>query len=130
MLGLDLVEIVSNVIPPVCKIMDYSKHYFQKSKKRSAVKKKSSVIQLKEIKMRPTIEEEDYKVKLKNITKFICSGKKVKVMVIFKGREISHQELGVNILKRLENDLLQYAKIERLPKMDGRQMFMFLGPKK
>ena len=127
---LDLVEIVPNATPPVCRIMDYGKFLFEESKKRHAAKKKQKLIQVKEVKFRPGTEEGDYQVKLRNLIRFLSEGDKAKVTIRFRGRELVHQELGFKIVKRLETDLAEYGVVEQHPKMEGRQMVMVLSPKK
>lgn len=128
--GVDLVEVVSHVTPPVCRVMDYGKYLFEQGKKKAAAKKKQKQMQVKEIKLRPGTDAGDYQVKLRNLIKFLESGDKVKITVRFRGREMTHKELGVEMLKRLETDLNKYGVIENRPKMEGRQMIMVLGPKK
>ncbi|MCG8325854.1 MAG: translation initiation factor IF-3 [Thiotrichales bacterium] len=127
---LDLVEIVPNAEPPVCRVMDYGKYLFDQSKKRHAAKKKQKQIQVKEIKFRPGTEESDYQVKLRNLIKFLSNGDKVKVTLRFRGREMAHQELGSKMLDRIEADLEAYGAVEQYPKMEGRQMIMVLAPKR
>ncbi len=127
---LDLVEIVPNATPPVCRIMDYGKFLFEESKKRHAAKKKQKQIQVKEVKFRPGTEEGDYQVKLRNLIRFLSEGDKAKVTIRFRGRELVHQELGFKIVKRLEVDLAEVGVVEQHPKMEGRQMVMVLSPKK
>ncbi|MGR8935652.1 MAG: translation initiation factor IF-3 [Gammaproteobacteria bacterium] len=127
---LDLVEISPNADPPVCRIMDYGKYQFEQSKKLQAAKKKQKQIQVKEIKFRPGTEEGDYQVKLKSLKKFLEEGNKTKVTLRFRGREMSHRELGMDLLKRIESDLDELAMVEQFPKLEGRQMVMVLGPKK
>jgi translation initiation factor IF-3 len=127
---LDLVEIVPNATPPVCRIMDYGKFLFEESKKRHAAKKKQKQIQVKEVKFRPGTEEGDYQVKLRNLIRFLSEGDKAKVTIRFRGRELVHQELGFKIVKRLETDLAEVGVVEQHPKMEGRQMVMVLSPKK
>ncbi|MGR8930334.1 MAG: translation initiation factor IF-3 [Gammaproteobacteria bacterium] len=127
---LDLVEISPNADPPVCKIMDYGKYQFEQNKKLQAAKKKQKQIQIKEIKFRPGTEEGDYQVKLRSLIKFLNDGDKTKVTVRFKGRELSHRELGMDLLKRIETDLEEVAAVEQFPKLEGRQMVMVMGPKK
>lgn len=126
----DLVEIVSQAAPPVCRIMDYGKFLFEQGKKKAAAKKKQKQMQVKEIKLRPGTDVGDYQVKLRNLIKFLENGDKVKITVRFRGREMAHQELGMKMLKRLEADLESYGVVEHRPKMEGRQMIMVLGPKK
>ncbi|MEJ6656431.1 MAG: translation initiation factor IF-3 [Pseudomonas sp.] len=127
---LDLVEISPDAEPPVCRIMDYGKHIFEKKKQQAAARKNQKIIQIKEIKFRPGTEEGDYKVKLRNLIKFLSEGDKAKVSLRFRGREMAHQELGMELLKRVEADLLEYGTVEQHPKMEGRQLMMVLAPKK
>jgi translation initiation factor IF-3 len=127
---LDLVELVPNADPPVCRIMDFGKFLFEQSKKKQAAKKKQKQIQIKEVKFRPGTEEGDYQVKMRNMVKFLENGDKVKVTLRFRGREMVHQELGTKMLERIEGDLTQLAVIEQHPKLEGRLMVMMLGPKK
>ena len=128
--GLDLVEVSPEAKPPVCRIMDYGKYKFQMSKRKAAAKKKQKQIQIKEIKLRPATEEADYQVKLRNIIKFLENGDKAKVTVRFRGREMSHPELGIQLLERMLKDLADYGMVEQHPKFEGRQIVMILGPKK
>ncbi|HHJ38307.1 MAG: translation initiation factor IF-3 [Methylothermaceae bacteria B42] len=128
--GLDLVEIAPQADPPVCRIMDYGKFRFEISKKQQAAKKKQKQIQVKEIKFRPGTGEGDYQIKLKNLIRFLSDGDKAKVTVRFRGREMAHRELGMELLKRVEKDLEEYAVVEQHPKLEGRQMVMVLAPKK
>ena len=128
--SLDLVEISPQAEPPVCKVMDYGKFRFEEQKKRQASRKKQKQIQVKEIKFRPGTDIGDYNVKLKNLTKFLTEGDKVKVTLRFRGREMAHQELGRDLLKRVEGDLEELGTVEQFPKMEGRQMIMVLAPKK
>ena len=127
---LDLVEIVPNAEPPVCRVMNYGKYVFELTKKKQAAKKKQKQIQIKEIKFRPGTEEGDYKVKLRNLTRFLNNGDKVKVTLRFRGREMVHQELGTRMLERIEADLQEHGVVEQFPKMEGRQMVMLLAPKR
>ena len=127
---LDLVEIVPNSEPPVCRIMDFGKFLFEQNKKRHAAKRKQKQIQIKEVKFRPGTEEGDYQVKLRNITRFLNNGDKVKVTLRFRGREMAHQELGLKMLERIEQDLDDFGVIEQEPKLEGRQMVMVLSSKK
>ncbi len=127
---LDLVEIVPTAEPPVCRIMDYGKFVFEQTKKKQASKKKQKQIQVKEIKIRPSTEEGDYQIKLRNLIKFLNQGDKVKVTLRFRGREMAHQELGAKMLERIEADLNEFGNVEQFPKMEGRQMVMVMGPKK
>ncbi len=126
---MDLVEISGNTHPPVCRIMDYGKFLFETNKKKQAAKKKQKQTQVKEVKFRPTTEVGDYQVKLRNLTRFLNDGDKTKVTLRFRGREMQHQQLGMNIMKRVEADLAELANVEQRPKMEGRQMVMVLSPK-
>ncbi len=128
--GLDLVEVSPNAEPPVCRIMDFGKFRFENSKKKQGAKKKQRRTQVKEIKFRPRTEVGDYKVKLNKLTKFLENGDKTKVTMRFRGREFAHQELGMELLKRVVADLEEIANVEQMPGMEGRQMVMVLGPKK
>lgn len=127
--GLDLVEVSPNADPPVCKILDYGKFKFEAQKKRNEAKKKQKVIEVKEIKLRPNIDEHDYQVKMRSVQKFLDEGDKVKVTLRFRGREMAHQELGVNVLNRVREDTDEVAKIEAFSKLEGRQMIMVIAPK-
>jgi translation initiation factor IF-3 len=127
---MDLVEISPNADPPVCKVMDYGKYQFELNKKLQAAKKKQKQIQIKEIKFRPGTEEGDYQVKLRSLIKFLSDGDKTKITVRFKGRELTHRDLGMDLLKRIETDLEEHASVEQFPKLEGRQMVMVMGPKK
>jgi len=128
--GLDLVEIVPTAEPPVCRLMDFGRFLFDQKKKKSEAKKKQKQVQIKEIKFRPGTDEGDYQVKLRNLTRFLNEGDKAKVTMRFRGREHAHRELGLDLLKRVENDLAEISIIEQQPQMEGRQMVMVLGPKK
>ena len=127
---LDLVEISPNAEPPVCKIMNYGKYRFEQNKKLHASKKKQKLIQVKEIKFRPGTDSGDYQVKMRSLVRFLSDGDKTKVTVRFRGREMAHRELGMDLLKRVEADLQELAVVEQFPKMEGRQMVMVLAPKK
>lgn len=127
---LDLVEIVPNSEPPVCRVMDYGKFIFEQNKKKHAAKKKQKQIHVKEVKFRPGTEDGDYQIKLKNLIKFLSNGDKAKITLRFRGREMVHQELGTKMLKRLEADLEEYGVVEQFPKMEGRQMVMVMASKK
>jgi translation initiation factor IF-3 len=127
---LDLVEISPGAEPPVCRIMDYGKFRFELNKKQQAAKKKQKQIQVKEVKFRPGTDEGDYQVKLRNLIRFLTDGDKAKVTVRFRGRELSHKDLGMDLLKRIETDLVEHATVEQFPKMEGKQMSMTLAPKK
>jgi translation initiation factor IF-3 len=128
--GLDLVEISPTATPPVCKIMNYGKFVFQANKQKHAAKKKQKQVQIKEIKLRPATEEADYQVKLRNLIRFLNDGDKTKITLRFRGRELSHQQLGMEVLKRIEQDLAEYGIIEQSPKAEGKQIVMVMGPKK
>ena len=127
--GLDLVEMASNASPPVCKILDYGKLKYVDQKRKAEARKKTKTFDVKEIKMRPGIELHDYDVKMKAMRRFLDEGDKVKVTLRFRGREMSHQELGMKILDRVRGDLEKFAKVEQYPKMEGRQMVMVIVPR-
>ncbi len=127
---LDLVEISPEADPPVCRVMDYGKYLFELNKKKHAAKKKQKVIHVKEVKFRPGTEEQDYQVKLRNLTRFLNNGDKAKVTLRFRGREMAHMELGKQLLERVEKDLEELGSVEQYPKMEGRQMVMVIAPKK
>jgi translation initiation factor IF-3 len=127
--GLDLVEISPNSVPPVCKILDYGKHKFQAQKKAAEARKKQKVVEVKEIKLRPMIDDHDYDVKMRAIKRFFEEGDKVKVTLRFRGREMAHQELGAKLLNRVKEDLGPTAKVEQEPKYEGRQIVMVLAPR-
>ena len=127
--GLDLVEVQPNVDPPVCKILDYGKYKYEAQKRANEARKKQKIIEVKEIKLRPNIDEHDYQVTMRNVVKFLSGGDKVKVTLRFRGREMAHQELGANVLTRVREETDEIAKIEAMPKMEGRQMIMVLAPK-
>ena len=127
---MDLVEISPEAKPPVCRIMDYGKFIFEERKKKQVAKKKQKQVQVKEIKFRPGTDIGDYKVKLRNLTRFLEDGDRVKVTLRFRGREMAHQELGMALLKRVEADLVELAVVEQYPRMEGRQMVMLLAPSK
>ncbi|WP_223212108.1 translation initiation factor IF-3 [Thiolapillus brandeum] len=128
--GLDLVEIVPNAEPPVCRIMDYGKFVFEAKKQKQAAKKKQKQVQVKEIKFRPRTDSGDYAIKLRNLRRFLENGDKAKVTMRFRGREHAHRELGLEVLNRIEKDLEELAQVEQRPAMEGRQMVMVLGPRK
>ena len=128
--GLDLVEISPNADPPVCRLMDYGKFKYQESKRKHAAKKKQKVITVKEIKFRPGTDIGDYNIKLGKLKKFLENGDKVKLTMRFRGREMAHQELGMELLKRAEADLTELAVVEQYPKLEGRQMVMVMAPRK
>ena len=127
--GLDLVEIASNAEPPVCRVMDYGKYVFEQRKKQAVAKKKQKQIQVKEIKFRPSTEEADYQVKLRNIKRFLGQGNKVKVTIRFRGRELRHQELGLVLLTRVTTDVLDVGIVEQEVKREGRHLLLVLAPK-
>lgn len=129
-LGLDLVEIAPQADPPVCRIMDWGKFRFEQAKKTQAAKKKQKQIQIKEIKFRPGTDEHDYQVKMRSLHRFIEEGNKVKVTLRFRGREMAHQELGLDLLQRIETETANESTVEQFPKVEGRQMVMMLAPKK
>jgi len=127
--GLDLVEVSPNVSPPVCRILDYGRYKYEEQKKRNEARKKQKTIELKEIKMRPNIDDHDYGVKMKAIHKFLDEGDKVKVTLRFRGREMAHQDLGKQLLGKVQEDLGDKVKVEAHPKLEGRQMIMVLAPR-
>jgi translation initiation factor IF-3 len=127
--GLDLVEISPNAAPPVCRIMDFGKYQYEESKRKHAAKRKQKQIQVKEVKFRPGTDIGDYQTKLRNLIRFLSEGNKAKITLRFRGRELTHQELGVEMLKRLENDLKDHGLVEQHPRMEGKQMVMVLNPK-
>jgi translation initiation factor IF-3 len=128
--GLDLVEIQPTADPPVCRIMDYGKFKFEAQKKANAAKKKQKIVEIKELKFRPTTDDGDYNIKLRNLRRFLEEGDKVKVNIRFKGREMSHQELGLEMARRIETDLADEVIIEQRARLEGRQMIMMVAPKK
>jgi translation initiation factor IF-3 len=127
---LDLVEVSPTAEPPVCRIMDFGKFLFEQNKKAHAAKRKQKQIQLKEVKFRPGTEEGDYQVKLRNLTRFLTEGDKAKITLRFRGREMAHQEIGRQLLDRVQKDLVAVGQVEQFPLMEGRQMVMLIGPKK
>jgi translation initiation factor IF-3 len=127
--GLDLVEVAANADPPVCKILDFGKFKYEEQKRKNEARKKQKVIEVKEIKLRPGIDDHDYDVKMRAMLKFIEEGDKLKVTMRFRGREMAHQDLGMNVLMRVRDDLVEVAKIEQFPRMEGRQMTMVMSPK-
>lgn len=127
--GLDLVEIAPQAEPPVCKVLDYGKFKFEAQKKAAEARKKQKVIEVKEIKLRPNIDDNDYEVKMRSARRFIEEGDKVKVTMRFRGREMAHQDLGMNVLIRVRDELDEIAKVEQMPKLEGRQMVMVLAPR-
>ena len=127
---IDLVEIAPTAKPPVCRLMDYGKFRYRESKKRHEAKLKQKQIQVKEVKFRPGTDEGDYQVKLRNLIRFLEEGDKTKITLRFRGREMTHQEIGYNLLKRVEADLLEHGQVEQFPRLEGRQMVMVLSPSK
>ncbi|MCC7274298.1 MAG: translation initiation factor IF-3 [Alphaproteobacteria bacterium] len=127
--GLDLVEVAPNADPPVCKILDFGKYKYEEQKKKNEARKKQKVIEVKEIKLRPGIDDHDYDVKMRAMQKFIEEGDKVKVTLRFRGREMAHQDLGLQVLMRVRDDLDPVAKVEQMPRLEGRQMVMVMSPK-
>jgi translation initiation factor IF-3 len=127
--GLDLLEISPNAVPPVCKITDYGKFKYEQQKKANEARKRQKVVELKEIKVRPNIDDHDYEVKMKQMKSFIGEGDKVKVTLRFRGREMAHQELGIQVLERIRVELGETIKVEQMPRLENRQMVMVLAPK-
>jgi translation initiation factor IF-3 len=127
---LDLVEIAPTAVPPVCRVMDYGKFKYRESKRRHEAKLKQKQIIVKEVKFRPGTDDGDYKIKLRNLTRFLDEGDKCKVTLRFRGREMAHQEFGIRLIERVKNDLEPFSVVEQYPKMEGRQMVMVLSPKK
>ena len=127
--GLDLLEISPNAVPPVVKILDFGKYKYEQQKKKNEAKKKQKVIEIKEIKVRPNIDENDYQVKMRAMKSFIEEGDKVKVTLRFRGREMAHQEIGVRVLERIKNEMDPVSKVEQMPRMENRQMVMVLTPR-
>jgi len=127
--GLDLVEVSGNAEKPVCKIMDYGKYKYQAQKKAAEARKKTKTVEVKEIKMRPNIDQHDYDVKMRAIRRFFEEGDKVKVTLRFRGREMAHQQLGMNLLRKVQDETEDFAKVELEPKLEGRQMIMVLAPR-
>ena len=128
--NLDLVEVSPNAEPPVCRIMDFGKYLFEMKKKSQSGKSKQKQVQVKEIKFRPGTEEGDYQVKLKRLVKFLENGDRTKITLRYRGREMAHQELGMQLLKRVEQDLAEIGTVEQFPKLEGRQLVMLITPKK
>ena len=128
--GLDLVEISPNAEPPVCRVMDFGKYQYEQSKRQAAAKKKQKQIQVKEVKFRPGTDIGDYNIKLRNLKRFLENGDKAKITLRFRGREMAHRELGMQLLQRIEADLVDYATVEQHPRLEGRQMVMVMNPKK
>ena len=126
--GLDLVEVSPNADPPVCKVLDYGKYKYEDQKRKAEARKKQKTIDVKEIKMRPGIDQHDYDVKMRSMRRFLDEGDKVKVTLRFRGREMAHQDLGLKVLHRVRDDIEELGKIEQVPKMEGRQMTMVVAP--
>ncbi len=127
--GLDLVEISPNAVPPVCKVLDYGKYKYEQQKKANEARKKQKTVEIKEIKVRPNIDDHDYEVKMKQMKGFIGEGDKVKVTLRFRGREMAHQDLGLKVLERIRADLGDTIKVEQMPRLENRQMIMVLAPR-
>ena len=127
--GLDLVEVSPNAGPPVCKFLDVGKFRYEAQKKANLARKSQKTQEIKEIKMRPNIDDHDYDTKMRNVVKFLGEGDKVKITLRFRGRELSHQQLGMNLLRKVQDDVAEVAKVEAFPRMEGRQMLMVLAPK-
>jgi translation initiation factor IF-3 len=127
--GLDLVEISPTAVPPVCKIMDYGKYKYEQQKREAEARKKQKIIEIKEIKFRPGTDTHDYEVKMRSVHRFLEEGDKVKITLRFRGREMAHQQLGMELLNRVAADVAQKGKIESMPKLEGRQMVMMIAPK-
>lgn len=127
--GLDLVEVSPNADPPVCKILDAGKYKYELQKKENEARKKQKVIDIKEVKLRPTIGDHDYQIKMKQVREFLAGGDKVKFTLRFRGREMAHQDVGMQVLQRVQADISEIAKIESLPRLEGKQMIMMVSPK-
>jgi len=127
--GMDLLEISPNAVPPVCKITDYGKYKYEQQKKANEARKKQKIVEIKEIKVRPNIDDHDYDVKMRSAKSFLDEGDKVKVTLRFRGREMAHQDLGVKVLERIRTELAELAKVEQMPRLENRQMIMVLAPK-
>jgi translation initiation factor IF-3 len=127
--GLDLLEISPNADPPVVKILDFGKFKYEQQKKKNEAKKKQKVVEIKEVKVRPNIDENDYQVKMRAMKEFIDDGDKVKVTLRFRGREMAHQDIGIRVLERIRNELVEQTKVEQMPRMENRQMIMVLSPR-
>jgi translation initiation factor IF-3 len=127
--GLDLVEVSPNADPPVCKILDFGKYKYESQKKKAEARKKQKVVEVKEVKLRPNIDENDYQVKMRNVKRFLEAGDKVKCTLRFRGREMAHQDLGMKVLMRVREEFDEVAKVEQYPKMEGRQMVMVMAPR-
>ena len=128
--GLDLVEIQPNAEPPVCRVMDFGKFKFEQQKKAHEQRRRTKQVEIKELKFRPTTDVGDYNIKLRNMQRFLAEGDKVKVNIRFRGREMSHQELGIALARRIETDIVEIGVVEQFPRLEGRQMTMMIGPRK
>jgi len=128
--GLDLVEVSPTADPPVCRVMDFGKYLFEVNKKQQSARKKQKQIQVKEVKFRPTTDEGDYQIKLRNLVRFLTEGDKAKVTLRFRGRELLHQDIGAEILERIKKDLDEVGAVEQFPRLEGKQMVMIIGPKR
>lgn len=128
--GQDLVEVSPTADPPVCRVMDYGKYLFELNKKQQTARKKQKQIQVKEVKFRPTTDEGDYQIKLRNLIRFLTEGDKAKVTLRYRGRELLHQDIGVGILERIKKDLEEVGQVEQFPRLEGKQMVMIIGPKR
>jgi translation initiation factor IF-3 len=127
--GMDLLEISPNAVPPVCKITDYGKYKYEQQKKANEARKRQKVVEIKEVKVRPNIDDHDYDVKMRQMKSFIGEGDKVKVTLRFRGREMAHQDLGIKVLERIRTELGETIKVEQMPRLENRQMIMVLAPK-
>jgi translation initiation factor IF-3 len=127
--GLDLVEISPNAVPPVCKIMDFGKFKYEQQKREADARKKQKIIEIKEIKFRPGTDTHDYDVKMRSVLRFLEDGDKVKITLRFRGREMAHQQIGMELLNRVAADVVEVGKVENMPRLEGRQMVMMIGPK-
>jgi len=127
--GMDLVEVAPNADPPVCKLLDFGRFKYEAQKKKNEARKKQKVIEVKEIKMRPGIDDHDYDIKMRNVRRFLEEGDKVKLTLRFRGREMVHQDLGINLLERVREELGELAKVEQFPRLEGRQMVMVMAPR-
>jgi translation initiation factor IF-3 len=128
--GMDLVEVSPTAEPPVCRVMDFGKYLFEVNKKQQTARKKQKQIQVKEVKFRPTTDEGDYQIKLRNLTRFLTEGDKAKVTLRYRGRELLHQDIGIQTLERIKKDLEEVGTVEQFPRLEGKQMVMIIGPKR
>ena len=125
----DLVEVAPNAVPPVCRLMDYGKFRYQEQKRAQEIKSKQKVVQVKEVKFRPATDENDFQTKLRAVTRFLGDGDKAKITLRYRGREMAHQDIGMQVLNRLRDELSEVAQVEQMPKLEGRQMIMVLAPR-